>query len=211
MRSLSSCILVCWQRFGVIKWFSKLSDTYQEVRQSHKQEGAECASCLPAVLYRADSYKSLSLSLSHTHTRTQWMAEMFFRLESGSSRLSGKTKAIRADNKTACSCAWRQRINSQRWILWSWGNARFPWRLNIWLGAETHTCQTYTHRHLTDYSRISWTWAAYQTFASTIKAADRKSQKLARTKQIRQSLLVKGSMKGVCRVKKRKYLPVSSS
>lgn len=75
MRSLSNCIFVCWQRFGMIKWFSKLSDTYQEVRQSHKQEGAECASCLPAVLYRADSYKSFSHTL--TYARGEWQ-ECFF-------------------------------------------------------------------------------------------------------------------------------------
>lgn len=81
----------------MIKWFSKLSDTYQEVRQGHKQEGAECASCWPAVLYWADSYKSLT----HTHTVS---GRNVFPLESYSSRLSGKTKAVRADNiMTACS------------------------------------------------------------------------------------------------------------
>lgn len=40
---------------GVIKWFCKLSDTCQEVRDGHKQEGAECASCWPAAFYRTDS------------------------------------------------------------------------------------------------------------------------------------------------------------
>lgn len=73
-------ILVCWQEFGEIKWFCKLSEPYQEVRLGHKQEGAECASCWPAAFYRADSYKS--------HTRR---GSNVFPLKSGSNRLSGKT------------------------------------------------------------------------------------------------------------------------
>lgn len=65
-----SIILVRWQEFflgkRVIKWFCELSDTYQEVREGHKQEGAECASCWPAVLYRADSLYHHNW---HTHTQ----------------------------------------------------------------------------------------------------------------------------------------------
>lgn len=190
MRSLSSCILVCWQSFGVIKWFSKLSDTHQEGRQSHKQEGAECASCLPGLLNRADSYKSL------THACRRCVAgRFFFLLEPGSSRLSGKTKTVRAGKfKTLCSLCSTDRVDSRERP--GSLNHRFPEPLHArWTCGSGQQVTPPEHtQSLTQSLPESAGHISHQACVITIKAADTKmmkSQKLARIKQSRESLLVK--------------------
>lgn len=93
-------ILVCWHEFWMIKWFCKLSDTYQEVRKGHKQEGAECASCWPAAFYRADSLYHRNW---HTHAHTHTKRQECFSTEGEAD--CQERQSVRADNiKTVCPC-----------------------------------------------------------------------------------------------------------
>lgn len=105
MRSLPNYFSLLAGVWGkrVIKWFCKLSDTYQEVREGHKQEGAECASCWPAVLYRADSLYHHSW---HTHscrnTHANEEAGMFFHWNQGEAGRQER-QTVRVDNiETVC-------------------------------------------------------------------------------------------------------------